>query len=311
MTFTLAAPAVAHQQAPASAAQESSDPVELVKQGAKLRQAGKQDEALAVYNRALALKPDLFEAHLGAGISLDLKGEYAEARQHLAKAIELAPEGSKETALTAMAVSYAFEGRAKDSAVYYQQMYDRAVAAQLFTDAGATANALARVYLESGDLDNALKWYQTGYETAKRQRNLSEADRNLAEMRWHHAQARIAARRGNIAEAREHAATVKSLVEQGAETMPVYQYLAGYVAFYAKDYDTAVAELQKANLQDPFILSLIAQSYEKKGDAAQAREYYAKVLASNAHNPNNAFARPLAKSKIQNLRSSNLGLPIY
>ena len=29
-----------------------------------------------------------------------------------------------------------------------------------------------------------------------------------------------------------------------------------------------------------------------------AREYYTQVLASNAHNPNNAFARPIARKKL-------------
>lgn len=30
----------------------------------------------------------------------------------------------------------------------------------------------------------------------------------------------------------------------------------------------------------------------------QAREFYQKILASNAHHPPNAFARPLAKKKL-------------
>jgi hypothetical protein len=42
---------------------------------------------------------------------------------------------------------------------------------------------------------------------------------------------------------------------------------------------------------------LLAQAYEKSGDAAQAKSYYGKVLESNAHNPANAFARPLAQKK--------------
>ena len=46
------------------------------------------------------------------------------------------------------------------------------------------------------------------------------------------------------------------------------------------------------------ILSLLAQAYEKSGDQTRATDYYRKVLASNAHNPTNAFARPLAKKKL-------------
>src|SRR5882762_8047565 len=51
-------------------------PAELVKQGDKLNSEGKQDEALALYSKALEQSPNLYEAHLDAGVALDLKGEY-------------------------------------------------------------------------------------------------------------------------------------------------------------------------------------------------------------------------------------------
>ena len=77
-------------QAQASAPQAPArpdDPQQLVKRARKLNSEGKQDEALTLYRQALKLSPDLYEAHLGAGMALDPKGDYAEARQHLAKAI--------------------------------------------------------------------------------------------------------------------------------------------------------------------------------------------------------------------------------
>src|SRR5712691_9061391 len=116
-------------------------------------------------------------------------------------------------------------------------------------------------------------------------------------MRWAHAQARVAARKGNAREARRQEAAVKSLLDKGtnADQQIQYPYLVGYVDFYLKDYAGAIAELQKADQTDPFILVLLAQAYEESGDRAKAREAYAQALASNAHNINNAFARPLAR----------------
>ena len=278
----------------------STDPIELVKQARKLNSEGKQDEALALYRQALERSPDLFDAHLGAGVAFDLQGNYKEAREHFAKAIELAPDGSKNQALTVMGISYAFENDAAEAARFYRQVFDRQAAAQDLGGAAETANALGRVYLESGDLENAFKWYQTGYETSRRQPKLPADQIDLWNLRWAHAQARIAARKGNLQEARAQTAAVKSLLDKGTneDQRIQYPYLAGYVALYAKDYQTAIAELQKADQRDPFILMLIAQAYEKSGDMARARECYSQVLASNAHNPNNAFARPLARKKI-------------
>lgn len=281
--------------------QTPADPMELVKEGRKLNAAGKQDDALALYARALEANPNLFDAHLAAGVALDLKGDYAKARQHLEKAITLAPAEARGQALSAMGVSHAFEGKAGEAARYYQQLFDAQVKAAAFDGAAATANALGRIYLESGDVANAQKWYVAGYDTAKRIAKLPPDQADLWELRYQHALSRIAARKGDAAVAATHAASVKAIVDKGgmnAEHLPVYHYLVGYNALYLKQYDKAIAELSTADQRDPFILGLTAQAYEKKGDMAKAREFYEKVLESNAHNVQNAFSRPLARSKL-------------
>src|ERR1700758_5218959 len=91
-------------------------PDDLVQRGEKLSHDGKQDEALALYTQALDKSPDFYLAHLDSGIALDLKGDYAAAREHLTKAIEVAPDKSKQQALRAMAFSYAFQGDADQAA---------------------------------------------------------------------------------------------------------------------------------------------------------------------------------------------------
>jgi tetratricopeptide (TPR) repeat protein len=292
--FLLLTGAICAQQTPTPTA------LDLVKQGQKLNGEGKQDEALALYRQALEMSPNLYEAHLESGIALDLKGNYAEARQHLTKAVELAPPETKPQALRALAFSYAFEGNASEAAKFEQQVFDARTLAHDFVGAAETANELARIYLESGDTTNAYKWYQSGYETAQRKPDLSDADKNLWLFRWENAQARIAARAGKPAEAVQHVAAAKNALENAhnPDQARFFPYLAGYVAFYVGDYKNAIANLQQADQRDPLNLALIGESYEKSGDRLQALDYYRKVLASNAHNPTNAFARPLAKKKL-------------
>jgi tetratricopeptide (TPR) repeat protein len=294
--FFLAAIAWTQQQPSAS----GGSPADLVKQGEKLNEEGNQDEALALYSKALQQSPGLYEAHLDAGIALDLKGDYAPAREHFTKAVEIAAPDSKQQALRAMAMSYAFEGNAAEAAKLEQQVFDARVAKPDFTGAAGVANELARICLESGDLEHAYQWYKSGYDTALRQPGLSDPDKNLWLFRWEHAQARMAARRGKSDEAQQHVAAAKAALDKAnnPEQARFYPYLTGYVAFYTRDYKTAIADLQKADQSDPLILALLGEAYEKSGDKAQAKEYYKKVLASNAHNPTNAFARPLAKKKL-------------
>ena len=282
---------------------QAGDPLDLVKRGQKLNSEGKQDEALALYRQALEKSPNLYEAHLASGVALDLKGDYAQARDHLNKAIELAPADKKDQAVRTMAMSYAFEGNAREAEKYEQQLFDARAAKQDFVGAAEIANELARVVLESGDVDSAYKWYKTGYDTALRKTDMSEADKNLWAFRWAHAQARIAARRGQREEAQKQVAAAKAALDKAnnPEQARFYPYLTGYVAFHGGDYKTAIADLEKADQRDPFILSLLAQAFEKSGDRARALEYYKKVLTSNGHNPTNAFARPLAKKKVSSL----------
>ena len=288
------------QAARAQAAAPSDAAQALVKQGQKLNSEGKQDEALELYRQALEKSPNWYEAHLESGVALDLKGEYGAAREHIEKAIAVAPADEKNRALRVMAFSYAFEGNSAEAEKYEKQVFDALLAKPDFEAAAGVADELARIKLESGDLDGAAKWYKTGHDTAMRKTDMKDADKNLWAFRWAHAQARIAARRGQRDEAQKQVAAARAALEKAnnPDQAQFFPYLTGYVAFYGGDYQTAITDLQEANQKDPFILLLLAQSYEKVGDAARAKEYYGKVMANNGHGPTNAFSRPLARKKL-------------
>ena len=291
---------------PQTSRAKSDDAAELVKQGQKLNSEGQADEAMALYERALQLDPNLFQAHLAMGAALDLQGKYAEARQHLAKAIDIASADDKVRALRVMAVSYAFECNPDKAAEYERQAFDLQYNANKYAEAAGTADELARIYLECGDVDNGFQWYQTGHLTALRKPDLTPAEKDLWEFRWEAALARIRVRQHRDEEARKHLAAAKALIDKGTnpDQARFYPYLAGYVAGYEGDYKAAIAELQKADQHDPFVLGMLAQAYEKSGDKKQAVEYYQKVLAINSHSPTNAFARPKAKKRLAALAAA-------
>jgi tetratricopeptide (TPR) repeat protein len=288
------------QAAPAQ--KPAEDPADHVKQARRLATEGKHDEALALYQKAISAQPSSFEAHLGAGLVLDLKLQFAEARRHLSKALELAPDEAKVQVLNALAVSYAFEGDAREAASFYQQVFDRQMAESNFGAAAGTANALGRVYLETGDVANARRWYQTGYESARRQPDVTTEQLAIWEFRWLHAQARIAARAGQLDDARQQVAAARGLLDRTPalkDETASWHYLAGYVELYAKNYAQAIDVLQSADQEDPFVLSLVARAYEGAGNAARARETWAAVLEANGHSLQNAFARPMAVQKLK------------
>jgi tetratricopeptide (TPR) repeat protein len=201
-----------------------------------------------------------------------------------------------------MAMSYAFEGDCRNTAKYEQLAIDYWAAAKDFYQQGELADEAARVCIDAGDLDVAYQWYKTGYDLGLQEPGIKPDRKDLWEFRWEHAQARIAARRGNQAEARKHVAAAKAILDQGVidkAQAQFFPYLTGYVALFRGEYKTALEDLQKANQNDPFIQCLIGQAYEKLGDKEKAMEYYRKTAGTTAHNPPAAYARPFARKKLE------------
>lgn len=284
-----------------TAGQEPADPLKLVTQGRRLNTAGKQPDAIRLYEQALAIDPNLFEGHLAMGIALDLEGRYADARGHLTRAIALAPPESKVTALNATAVSYAFERKADQGAEFYRQAYDLE-SAERPASAAEEANALGRLYLESGNTKQARRWYETGYETARRQRDEPASQLALWQFRWLHAQARIAARENHRREARTKLAEAQALVAKSPalqDQATALAYLTGYVELFAGDAHAALAALAGADQQDPFVVMLEARAAEKTRDHTKAQDFWRAVLTFNGHSLQNAFARPEARERIR------------
>ncbi len=306
--FLMFAPFIHSQTAPAQSATPAtatsntpqSQAADLVKMGRKLQGEGKLDEAISEENKALALDANSYDAQSALGAALDLKGDYAEARKHLQSAIDLADADHKPGALRSMALSYAFDRNSKEATKFGWQAYQLLLDAKKPQDAAGVLTELARIQLESGDIVTAQRTYITGCAVGGKAATIP-ADQALWEFRMQHALARIAARQRNKDEAEKHIAAAKAIVVKNI--LPPNQaiflpYLTGYVSFYLGDYNAALADLQKADQKDPFILALIAQTYEKLGDKVQAKEYWTRVLGFYSHNPTNAFARPLAKKAL-------------
>jgi tetratricopeptide (TPR) repeat protein len=299
--FTITAVAVSLVASLAAGAQAPATTTDPMAQGQDALKSGNLKDALAAFERAAA-NGGSFQAHLESGIVLDLLGRYDEARSHLEKAIAAAGTPDEKTrAHRTMAMAYGFVRNCDGAERHQGPLVEAALDTKKPEDAGGLANELARVCLESGNVDKAETWYRKGHEAGLAQPDLTPAAKDLWQFRWEHAQARIAARRGQRDAAVKHMAAAKAVLDKGTldpNQAQFYPYLAGYVAFYGGDFKTAVTELAKANQNDPFILALLAQAHEKLGQEDQAKALYTKVLQSTAHNPTNAYARPLAQKKL-------------
>lgn len=268
---------------------------------------GKLEQALGIYLEQLKTDPESVAANNAAGIVLDLMGRGVDARRRFETAIQAAgtPQ-AKAAARRAMAMSWAFEADCGNTVRYEQQVFDYWASVKNAYQQGETADEAARVCIDSGDLDMAEKYYRIGHDAGLSEPGIQPDRIALWSFRWEHAQARIAVRRGNKAEADKHIAAAQALLDRNpdmAKAQAIFlPYLTGYVAFYSGDYKSALADLEKANRNDPFILCLMGQASEKLADREKAIDYYRKAASATAHNPPAAYARPFATRRLAVLK---------
>jgi len=270
----------------------------------QLVRSGNLDEALASYHAELKTTPDSAAANNGAGIVLDLLGRTREAKTYFNRAIELATTpADKANARRALAMSYAFDNDCAHAAKLEEEVAADWVKAHDFFRAGEVLNEGARVCIEAGAFDTAEKLYTRGEEVGLMEPDISKARIALWNFRTEHAMARLAARRGHADVAKMHVAKARVILDANPDMAKdqeiFYPYLTGYVALYTGDAKTALADLQKARQDDPFIQVLMAQAYEKLGDKEAANALYRKAASTTAHNPAGAFARPFAQKKLR------------
>jgi tetratricopeptide (TPR) repeat protein len=246
---------------------------------------------------------------------LDVDGKHAEARAIFQKLIDNAPDpAAKAVAQRRMAMSHGFEGhcaetvRYEDMVIDYWKTREKEEPQNAFYQEGEMANEAARICIDAGDLATAERMYKRGSELGLEEPEPKTHPKSLWDYRLAHALARIAARKGDKAEAQKQVAEARKILDadptMAANQERFFPYLTGYVALYTNDLATAQAELTKAlsmqgNSNDPFMNALMGMVHEKMGHASVAKEWYQKAYdMAMAHNPPAAFARPFARKKL-------------
>jgi tetratricopeptide (TPR) repeat protein len=266
--------------------------------------ANEPEKARAEFRRADEIGPP--SPRVRAFLANDdlLDGEYARARRTFLDVEKSLPKGAAPFAVRyGLAFSYLYEGQvdaALDALSTYVSEYRDSGAAQGFPEVFIW-NSIARINLESGRLDAAMKAYEKGYESVPGSR-LPEDQKQVWLGRLRHGRCRVLARMGRHEEAWTEALSVKKMIDDGGEPakqyLPAWHYLAGYLKLEKGDAAGAVEELKQASPDDPFHTLLLARAYEKSGRQDEARKAWQAVVASRQNGLERALAYPEAKKKL-------------
>jgi tetratricopeptide (TPR) repeat protein len=234
-----------------------------------------------------------------------LQGDYARARTTFEQIERALPKGTAPfTIRYGIAFSYLYEGR-PDDAIRSIETYLRE-----YRDAGLNQgfpevfiwNSLARINLENGRLEAAMKDYEKGFESVP-ESSLPDDQKTIWRGRLLHGRCRVLARMGQHEKAWAEAEKIRGMIEAGGEEgeqfWPAWHYLAGYLKLEAGDPEAAVAHLEQANPEDPFHTLLLGRAYARLGRKDDARKAYERVVASTSNGLERALAYPEAKRALR------------
>jgi tetratricopeptide (TPR) repeat protein len=264
----------------------------------------KPEKASAAFRRADEIGPPSPRVRAFLANEDLVHGDYEKARLTFLDVEKSLPKGSAPFAVRyGIAFSHLYEGRvdpALQSLQTYLAEYRDSGAAQGFPEVFIW-NSIARINLESGRLDAAMKAYESGYESVPGS-SLPDDQKQVWLGRLQHGRCRVLAKMGKHEEAWAEALKVKKMIDEGGEPakqyLPAWHYLAGYLKLEAGDAAAAIAELRQIEQRDPFQELLLARAYEKAGDRAEAGKVYRAVVDSKQNSIERALAYPEAKRKL-------------
>jgi len=266
---------------------------------------GKLDDARAAFERAAQLDGSTPRVYTFLGNLALLKGDYGKARELFKTSLaKKAPNTAPFGPNYGMAYLYVYEGNFKEAIKTleaYGNEYIKTGQEKVFPSVFIW-NSIARLHLEYGDANEALKYYEKGYATVP-DSSIDDMQKKIWLGRLHHGKGRALAKLGRADEAWKEAELIKQMIEQGGEDgkqfWPSYHYIAGYLKLEAGKTDEALEHLKQQDMTDPFHKLLLARAYEKAGNTAEAQKLYKEITEFSQVTLERALAYPEAKKKLK------------
>lgn len=277
-----------------------SDPNPYDSYAELLMKMGRFDESIAQYRKALEQNPHFPPSFIGISTNLMFQGKYDASRAEAGKLYAGARnDGAKRAAMFQNTVTYVEEGKFDLALAELDKQYALGEATGDAAGMAGDAVFMGNILLETGKPAEALKRFEQAVQITQASKLDAEIKENSKLLHRYNA-ARVAVATKDLATAkREGGAFLKA--SQAAESpfqIRLGHEVAGMIALEEKGYDAALAHLQQANQQDPYVLYRMGLAHEGQGDSAKAKELFRKAADFNQlPTLNSAFARAKTRKK--------------
>lgn len=268
---------------------------------------GNFKEAIAAYEAANKIDASMPRATTFIGACYLMTDNYNAARGHYKQVVaKVDPDATPFAPFFGLIWADLYEGKpdpALKTLSDFMDRYNRNGAAQGFPPVWIW-NHKARINLEFGRLDEALRCYEIGYKSVPPvpATQIDSVNKIVWMGRMLHGRARTLAKMGKHDEAWKIVEQVKTMIEgggkEGEQYWPAYHYLAGYIVLEKGDYPAAIEHLKQADKNDPFHKLLLARAHLKTGEKAQAVKLCEEIVKSTTNNIERALSYPEAKKII-------------
>ncbi len=244
-----------------------------------LLKMGRFEDSIAQYRKALTMDSYFVPSHFGIAADLMYLGKHDDAAAELQKmAGQARNDGELRTAYFGMAVVAVDSGKLDKALQHMDKEY---AVAEKKNDAAAMAadlQAKGNIIAEMQRYDAAQQQFDRSLQMVEGS-TLSQAIKDNAKLLHHFNLAALAIGKKDYASAKGHAQEYRAGADASKNPgqVKLAHELAGRIALGEKDYDTAIAELEQANEQDPRNLYRLSQAYQAKGDTARAHDYCKKA----------------------------------
>jgi tetratricopeptide (TPR) repeat protein len=275
-----------------------SDPNPYDSYAELLLKMGRYDESIAQYRKALEIRPTFVNAHQGIAMAQLYAGKPKDAASELdALAKKARTDAEQRTAMFARTIVYLDQGEVTRALAELDKQY---ALGEKTNDAPAMIGdrqLKGLILVETGKPDAAKVEYDRALDIAEKS-SLSDEVKGNVRRTHRYNMARVAVAKKDLDAAKKEADAFRSLAtaSKNAAVIQNSHELDGIIALAEKDWNMAIAELQQANPQNPEDMYRLALAYREKGDAAKAKEYFAKAASFNSL-PNVLYAFVRVKAK--------------